>query len=234
MNDLLKEKRKTRESTSQIACWCLVIALHQREGVGKERLERIAGEVEKIQSEIARIIDYEGVNAGLEELRKRLNGICVTEMRVPLNRAPKSRKEEQLRMAADQSVTAAWGCFALAIRSVLGYGTERLNRIHDLTVENYRQFNGWYAEDHLWAFEKLRHCAQQALHEEVIVVQEEPEDNKLEGLAQKFQGIYVDEVREEAFNKIRSKASNAKAFNVISDNEKRKLAEKIHREFMRG
>lgn len=56
-HDLLKEKSKTRDAVGQISSWCLLIALHQRFGVGADRMERIAGKAEKLQKEIAAIID---------------------------------------------------------------------------------------------------------------------------------------------------------------------------------
>ena len=142
-HDLLKEKSKTRDAVGQISSWCLLIALHQRFGVGADRMERIAGDAEKLQKEIAAIIDEHGTAAGIAEMQRRLDGICLTEMRVPLNRNTKNRREVELRMAADQTVTAMWCCFALAIHQTLGFGRDRLNRLHKETVENYRQFNEW-------------------------------------------------------------------------------------------
>lgn len=144
-HDLLKEKSKTRDAVGQISSWCLLIALHQRFGVGADRMERIAGKAEKLQKEIAAIIDEHGTAAGIAEMQRRLDGICLTEMRVPLNRNTKNRREVELRMAADQTVTAMWCCFALAIHQTLGFGRDRLNRLHKETVENYRQFNEWNA-----------------------------------------------------------------------------------------
>ena len=125
-HDLLKEKSKTRDAVGQISSWCLLIALHQRFGVGADRMERIAGKAEKLQKEIAAIIDEHGTAAGIAEMQRRLDGICFTEMRVPLNRNTKNRREVELRMAADQTVTAMWCCFALAIHQTLG--------IHNMAV----------------------------------------------------------------------------------------------------
>lgn len=125
-HDLLKEKSKTRDAVGQISSWCLLIALHQRFGVGADRMERIAGDAEKLQKEIAAIIDEHGTAAGIAEMQRRLDGICLTEMRVPLNRNTKNRREVELRMAADQTVTAMWCCFALAIHQTLGFGRDRL------------------------------------------------------------------------------------------------------------
>ena len=44
MRDLLQEKDRTREAVSQIVSWCLVIALHQTEGIGKKRQDDVAAE----------------------------------------------------------------------------------------------------------------------------------------------------------------------------------------------
>lgn len=66
-HDLLKEKSKTRDAVGQISSWCLLIALHQRFGVGADRMERIAGKAEKLQKEIAAIIDEHGTAAGIAE-----------------------------------------------------------------------------------------------------------------------------------------------------------------------
>ena len=74
-HDLLKEKSKTRDAVGQISSWCLLIALHQRFGVGADRMERIAGKAEKLQKEIAAIIDEKGQDAALDELKRRLDAI---------------------------------------------------------------------------------------------------------------------------------------------------------------
>lgn len=97
-HDLLKEKSKTRDAVGQISSWCLLIALHQRFGVGADRMERIAGDAEKLQKEIAAIIDEHGTAAGIAEMQRRLDGICLTEMRVPLNRNTKNRREVERMM----------------------------------------------------------------------------------------------------------------------------------------
>lgn len=36
-------REKTRNSVADITGWCLVVALHQRFGMGRDRLERLAG-----------------------------------------------------------------------------------------------------------------------------------------------------------------------------------------------
>ena len=95
--------------------------------------------------------------------------------RVPLRRAPKSRREQELRIAGDQAATLTWLIFALAIHRALHFGAHRLVRLHTDTLENYRQFSDWELDGADWAFSRLQHCAQQALQEELDIV-ETPED----------------------------------------------------------
>ena len=54
-------------------------------------------------------------------------------------------------------------------------GAQRLVRLHTATLENYRQFSDWELDGADWAFSRLQHCAQQALQEELDIV-ETPED----------------------------------------------------------
>lgn len=233
--DLLKEKSKTREATGQIASWCLVVALHQRFGMGHDRLERVAAAAEKIQIEIAAIIDEQGSDAGIAEMQRRLDGICLTEMRVPLNRAPKNRREVGLRRAADQSVTATWCCFALAIHQALGFGRQRLNKLHRETVENYREFNEWHAEDPMWAFERLRHCAEQALHEEIAIVQEsEPYEKRVSEFERKVEDSIKAEIHKAKVEISRQSHESKLATNVLSDVARKQAALKVQQDFFGG
>lgn len=45
-HDLLKEKSKTRDAVGQISSWCLLIALHQRFGVGADRMDDMGAIIE--------------------------------------------------------------------------------------------------------------------------------------------------------------------------------------------
>lgn len=238
-HDLLKEKSKTRDAVGQISSWCLLIALHQRFGVGADRMERIAGKAEKLQKEIAAIIDEHGTAAGIAEMQRRLDGICLTEMRVPLNRNTKNRREVELRMAADQTVTAMWCCFALAIHQTLGFGRDRLNRLHKETVENYRQFNEWNGngsrDEQQYAFERLRHCAEQALRSEVVIVQENDDyDSRARLWERQLEDSIKAGVHKAKVETKRKACVNALATNVLSDAARQQAALKVQQDFFGG
>ena len=179
MRDLLQEKDRTREAVSQIVSWCLVIALHQTEGIGKKRQDDVAAKALVIQEAAAKRLARQSREKVIAWLRSKLDRLDLPDgaltFRVPLRRAPKSRREKELRIAGDQAATLTWLIFALAIHRALHFGAQRLVRLHTATLENYRQFSDWELDGADWAFSRLQHCAQQALQEELDIV-ETPED----------------------------------------------------------
>lgn len=180
-----------------------------------------------------------GTAAGIAEMQRRLDGICLTEMRVPLNRNTKNRREVELRMAADQTVTAMWCCFALAIHQTLGFGRDRPNRLHKETVENYRQFNEWNGsgsrDEQQYAFERLRHCAEQALRSEVVIVQENDDyDSRARLWERQLEDSIKASVHKAKVETKRKARVNALATNVLSDATRQQAALKVQQDFFGG
>ena len=176
MRDLLQEKDRTREAVSQIVSWCLVIALHQTEGIGKKRQDDVAAKALVIQEAAAKRLARQSREEVIAWLRSKLDRLDLPDgaltFRVPLRRAPKSRREQELRIAGDQAATLTWLIFALAIHRALHFGAQRLVRLHTATLENYRQFSDWELDGADWAFSRLQHCAQQALPEDAPTVEQ--------------------------------------------------------------
>lgn len=236
---LLKEKDNTRDAVAQIAGWCLIVALHQRFGVGKDRINRVAAAASNLEKEVGAIIDEYGRAEAIRELQRRLDGICATEMRVPLNRNTKSRREVELRVAADQSMTLVWCIFALSVREALGFGPDRLNKLHKETVENYRQVNemsmGGTQYDRKYAFGKLAHCAEQATGEKINVVQESDDYDKRAFLWEQ----QIDDYIKAGTHKVRAEMKrrdsvNKLATNVLSDAARQQAALKVQQDFFGG
>ena len=92
------------------------------------------------------------------------------DFRVPVLRSPRTRREEQLRMAGDMAASMVWTLCAKACMDELGFGTERLLRLKEEALANYRQVNEEGHADGLdVAMEHLRRCAQAALKEDIVV-----------------------------------------------------------------
>lgn len=81
-------------------------------------------------------------------------------------------REEQLRMARDQGGKIAWLVMAATCRTTFKFGKDRLTRLLNESLANYRQFLEWDAEDHEYAVNKLCRIVEQALQEELKVADE--------------------------------------------------------------
>ena len=99
------------------------------------------------------------------------------DFRVPVLRSPRTRREEQLRMAGDVAASMVWTLCAEACIEELGFGAGRLNRLKEEALANYRQVNEEGHADGLdVAMEHLRRCAQAALKEDIMVENKPDED----------------------------------------------------------
>lgn len=105
--NLRQELDLTRDGTAEMTRWCIIIALHQCFGVGKDRLNRIELRAEELGLEslnIAMQANGKGMPSTDQSRAMRDNWMpegVEPEFRVPVLRAPRTRREQQLRMAGD-------------------------------------------------------------------------------------------------------------------------------------
>lgn len=116
--------------------------------------------------------DADPVQWHTDAMRKDLTGLCDLDIRLPVLKAPRNRREEQLRMARDQGGKIAWLVMAATCRTTFKFGKDRLTRLLNESLANYRQFLEWDAEDHEYAVNKLCRIVEQALQEELKVADE--------------------------------------------------------------
>ena len=115
-----------------------------------------------------RLDDGSSKNA-TDAMRENLKGICDFEVRLPVDRAPRGRREEQLRMASNQGAEIAWLVMAATCHETFGYGRDRLARLKQNSMNNYKQYLEWEKEDKDLALDRLRRCVQDALKEDLRV-----------------------------------------------------------------
>ena len=176
---LTTELDLTREGTAEMTRWCILIALHQSFGIGAARLNKILARAEKLGQEsldVAMTVNDRGMPSTDRSLALRRSWMpegVDPDFRVPVLRSPRTRREEQLRMAASM----VWTLCAKACMDELGFGTERLLRLKEEALANYRQVNEEGHADGLdVAMEHLRRCAQAALKEDIVVENQPDED----------------------------------------------------------
>lgn len=105
-----QQMEETRESVSQIACWCLTVALHQEFGVGAQRLERLAKlkrEERKNYEQINREAHEDGLEVAMEHLKRCAEAALRQECQV-VEKDPGDweRYKEQLRTTERLAVRA--------------------------------------------------------------------------------------------------------------------------------
>lgn len=99
MKNIRQQRADERDKAAQIFTWCMVVAMHQEEGIGATRLERACNEMHEFQQRYRTKILTENRKSATDAMREDLKGICDFEVRLPQTKAPRNRREEQLRMA---------------------------------------------------------------------------------------------------------------------------------------
>ena len=163
-----QERIDARDYAMQVFCWCIVAAMHQNEGIGANRLMKACNEMEEFEAKYATAIRY----GGREAATRFMDSLELASVVTHVLKAPRNRREEQLRMARDQGGKIAWLVMAATCRTTFKFGKDRLTRLLNESLANYRQFLEWDAEDHEYAVNKLCRIVEQALHEELKVADE--------------------------------------------------------------
>ena len=171
-----EERSRKENDAGQITCWCLVVGQNQEFGVGAIRLNRVSEEMIRLEEEHEAIMAMYGAAKAKEQRIEWLQGKVSEDFRVPLIRAPRGRREQQIRMAMDRMASAAWQFYAASCIRVLDYGHDRLEKLRQIGRSNYDQFN---RESHEVgedvALEHLKRCAEAALREDLKIVEDDPE-----------------------------------------------------------
>lgn len=118
------------------------VTITAAEGIGATRLERACNEMHEFQQRYRTKILTENRKSATDAMREDLKGICDFEVRLPQTKAPRNRREEQLRMAQNEGAEIAWLVMAATTHLTFGFGKERLARLKQETLDNYRQYIG--------------------------------------------------------------------------------------------
>lgn len=95
MKNIRQQRADERDKAAQIFTWCMVVAMHQEEGIGATRLERACNEMHEFQQRYRTKILTENRKSATDAMREDLKGICDFEVRLPQTKAPRNRREEQ-------------------------------------------------------------------------------------------------------------------------------------------
>lgn len=142
-HNIQQEREDQRDRSAQLFMWCIVVSMHQDDGIGASRLLRACNEMDAFEKKYQTAILYGSRKNATDAMRESLKGICDFEVRLPVDRAPRGRREEQLRMASNQGAEIAWLVMAATCHETFGYGRDRLARLKQNSMNNYKQYLEW-------------------------------------------------------------------------------------------
>ena len=158
-HNIQQEREDQRDRSAQLFMWCIVVSMHQDDGIGASRLLRACNEMDAFEKKYQTAILYGSSKNATDAMRENLKGICDFEVRLPVDRAPRGRREEQLRMASNQGAEIAWLVMAATCHETFGYGRDRLARLKQNSMNNYKQYLEWEKEDKLKAVRPSKETA---------------------------------------------------------------------------
>lgn len=178
---------------------CITIALHEVFGLGKARLDKVNARRNEVNSMVLEIMTrpasrrHEPLRKAEAWMRSQMPAGTAFDLNVPMAKGTATkRREMQMKIAVDQAATLEWRVYAIACAQVLGFGTDRLNRLHEEVLVNYRQLNEWVLTEGVdVAMEWFRRAAADAYKTDVQVL-DVPEEAELEAYRQHTADVMQD------------------------------------------
>ena len=129
---------------------CVTIALNEKFGIGKERQKKVNAVRDEVNGKVLEIMTrpasrkHEPLRKAEAWMHSQLPEGTVWELHIPMAKGrARSHKEWKMQGAVDSAATLEWRVCAIACAQVLWFGAERLNRLHEEVLANYRQLNQW-------------------------------------------------------------------------------------------
>lgn len=99
-HNIRQEREDQRDRSAQLFMWCIVVSMHQDDGIGASRLLRACNEMDAFEKKYQTAILYGSSKTATDAMRENLKGICDFEVRLPVGRAPRGRREDAGRSSS--------------------------------------------------------------------------------------------------------------------------------------
>lgn len=161
-----------REAAADVVGCCWMLSLNDLFGVGAERFQRVMDAVNAEADRFARNRQHLGVVQAQKVLDQELGPDGDFGFLLPVVIPPRKRRDWEL--LAERRDAAAWTVklYIRATKKVLGYGSERMEKIVRRTEENFRHFGDYAESGDFYGYQALAKRLEQLLHEPVEVVEE--------------------------------------------------------------
>lgn len=168
--------QENREAAAHVISLCFMVGLHDRYGVGKDRLDRVVDAANGVLDRFTVNKRAVGMERAKKMLNEELEGLLDGNFVLPVTKTPKTTREwavlGEQRDAADIVVK----CYALGTRKALGFGTERLNGTVRATEDVFREFAAWAEGGDWFGYNMLARRMTEILGEPVDVDESEADE----------------------------------------------------------
>lgn len=81
-HNIQQEREDQRDRSAQLFMWCIVVSMHQDDGIGASRLLRACNEMDAFEKKYQTAILYGSSKNATDAMRENLKGICDFEVRL--------------------------------------------------------------------------------------------------------------------------------------------------------
>ena len=75
-HNIQQEREDQRDRSAQLFMWCIVVSMHQDDGIGASRLLRACNEMDAFEKKYQTAILYGSSKNATDAMRENLKGIC--------------------------------------------------------------------------------------------------------------------------------------------------------------
>lgn len=167
---------ENRAAAAHVISLCFMVALHDRYGVGKERLDRVVNAANAELEKFTLNKHGVGMERAKRELREKAGGLLTVKFVLPATKLPKTKRDWAMLWEQREAAEIVVNCYALGTRRALGFGAERLNETVCATEEVFRKFGEWAEGGDYFGYAMLARRMTEIMGEPVDVDESEADE----------------------------------------------------------
>lgn len=171
-----KRVEENRTAAAHVISLCFMVALHDRYGVGKDRLDRVVDAANGVLDRFTVNKRAVGMERAKKMLNEELEGLLDGNFVLPVTKTPKTNREWAMLGEQRDAADIVVKCYALGTRKALGFGTERLNGTVRATEDVFREFAAWAEGGDWFGYNMLARRMTEILGEPVDVDESEADE----------------------------------------------------------
>jgi len=164
---------ENREAIGRVVTYCVIIALHDRFGIGKDRMENLGTAINRAAQKHETLCRVKGYDRAKKELVQETQRVMPQGFVLPAGKMPKTGKEREALVARREAAETTVRLLVSAVVEHLWFGEKRIGALLKETEVNYRQFLDWASEGDAYGYTLIARKMEQITGDKIQVVEEE-------------------------------------------------------------